>query len=55
VVNACEKFGCLPHELYQADAELLRLLSIVQQGTPEEDDQYGEGPYEDEYEDYEEV
>ncbi len=54
MVNACEKFGCLPHELYQADAELLRLLNIVQQGTPEEDDQYGpEEPYE--YEDYEEV
>lgn len=53
MIDACEKFGCLPEELYRADSELIRLLRIVEMGTPEEAD--GAGSEYDDYEEYEEV
>lgn len=30
VLRACERFGCLPGQLYAEDAELLRLLRTEQ-------------------------
>lgn len=36
VVGLCERFGCLPSKLYQEDSELIQLLNIIEQGTPEE-------------------
>lgn len=32
----CERFSCLPSQLLEEDAELLRLVSIVALGTPEQ-------------------
>lgn len=36
VVGLCEKFGCLPSQLYKEDVELIQLLNIIEMGTPEE-------------------
>jgi hypothetical protein len=36
IVGLCERFGCLPSQLRAEDASLLRLLAIVQLGTPPE-------------------
>lgn len=35
VLALCERFGCLPSQLMREDAGLLRLISIVNLGTPE--------------------
>jgi hypothetical protein len=35
VLALCERFGCLPSQLEAEDAELLRLVAIVNAGTPE--------------------
>ena len=32
----CQRYGCLPSQLMQEDAEILRLVAIVQEGKPEE-------------------
>jgi hypothetical protein len=37
VLGICERFGCLPSELYREDAELLRLLTIEAMGRPDDD------------------
>lgn len=34
VLGLCERFGCLPSQLYAEDAELLRLLAIEEYATP---------------------
>jgi len=46
VLGLCERFGCLPEQLYDADTELLRLVAIEQRGRPPEqaDDGYGQMP-----------
>jgi len=36
ILRNCERFGCLPSELLEEDAELLRLLAIEQLAAPEE-------------------
>jgi hypothetical protein len=36
VLGVCERFGCLPSQLEQEDAELVRLLEIEALGTPRE-------------------
>jgi hypothetical protein len=43
VIGLCERFGCLPSQLYQEDAELLRLLNIYTRGNPKRDDKEGGG------------
>lgn len=35
VLGMCERFGCLPSQLYQEDADLLRLLEIERLGNQE--------------------
>jgi hypothetical protein len=35
VLGLCERFGCLPSQLLEEDASLLRLLKIESLGTPE--------------------
>jgi hypothetical protein len=35
VLALCERFGCLPSQLYAEDASLLRMLRVVQAGTPD--------------------
>lgn len=37
MLRVCERFGCLPSQLEQEDAELLRLLAIERLGTPAEE------------------
>lgn len=32
----CERFGCLPSQLMAEDAELIKLIKIVEMGTVEE-------------------
>ena len=34
----CQRFGCLPSQLMQEDAQILRMIAIVQEGKPEEAD-----------------
>ncbi|WP_281399282.1 hypothetical protein [Streptomyces himalayensis] len=34
-LQLCERFGCLPSQLYDEPAELLRLITIEQLGTPD--------------------
>jgi hypothetical protein len=34
VTGLCEKFGCLPSALYEEDAEVFRMMKIVELGTP---------------------
>lgn len=34
IVGLCERFGCLPSQLRAEDAGLLRLVRIVDLGTP---------------------
>ncbi len=34
VVGLCERFGCLPSALLAEDVSLLRLIRIVEAGTP---------------------
>jgi hypothetical protein len=36
VLGLCERFGCLPSALLAEDAELLRMVRIVAEGTREE-------------------
>jgi hypothetical protein len=38
VIGLCERFHCLPSQLYQEDASILRLLAIHQKGHPERED-----------------
>lgn len=33
----CERFHCLPSQLYAEDADLFRLVAIEQRGRPPED------------------
>lgn len=35
VLGLCERFGCLPSQLYAEDANLLRLLTVEKLGRPE--------------------
>lgn len=35
VMQICERFGCLPSQLYREDASLLRLLAIEGLGRKE--------------------
>jgi hypothetical protein len=37
VVYLCEKFHCLPSQIDEESTEVLRLLKIVQMGTPDEE------------------
>lgn len=37
MLGLCERFGCLPSQLYAEDAGLLRLLRIEALGNPEQD------------------
>jgi hypothetical protein len=32
VLGLCERFGCLPSQLYEEDADLLRLLALEELG-----------------------
>jgi hypothetical protein len=32
VLDLCERFGCLPSQLYEEDADLLRLLAMEELG-----------------------
>lgn len=32
----CERFGCLPSQLMDEDAELIKLIKIAEMGTVEE-------------------
>ncbi len=36
MLGMCEKFHCLPSQLYAEDAELVRMVNIDQYGKPEE-------------------
>jgi hypothetical protein len=36
VLGLCERFGCLPSQLYEEDAELLRLLAMEELGGGDE-------------------
>jgi len=36
ILRNCERFGCLPSQLLEEDAELLRLLNIEALGAPPE-------------------
>lgn len=36
MLRTCERFGCLPSQLYEEDADLIRLLRIEELGKPEE-------------------
>ncbi len=36
MLQACERFGCLPSQLEAEDGELIRLLAIERLGTPEQ-------------------
>jgi hypothetical protein len=38
VLALCERFHCLPSQLYAEDPELLRMLRIVDLGTPDDPD-----------------
>lgn len=38
MLTTCERFGCLPSQLMAEDATLLRLMAIVDAGTPDEPD-----------------
>ena len=31
----CERFHCLPSQLYEEDSDIIRLVRIHQEGTPE--------------------
>jgi len=44
IIGLCERFHKLPSEVLAEDANLLRMLLIIQEGTPprEEVDPYGE-------------
>lgn len=44
VLGLCERFGCLPEQLYDADTELLRMVAIEQRGRPPEQDAGGQFP-----------
>lgn len=33
VLGLCARFGCLPSQLEQEDAEIMRLVNIVAEGT----------------------
>jgi hypothetical protein len=33
VIGLCERFGCLPSQLYAEDAEIFRMLKLVDLGT----------------------
>lgn len=37
MLGACERFGCLPSQLEQEDAELLRMLEIEALARPREE------------------
>ena len=43
MVGLCERFHCLPSQLYQEDAEFLRMLEIVRMGTKQEPEYDEEG------------
>jgi hypothetical protein len=32
----CQRYSCLPSQLMEEDATILRMLAIVQEGQPEE-------------------
>lgn len=34
-MNLCDRFHCLPSQLYQEDAEIIRMVLIHQMGHPE--------------------
>lgn len=36
VMQMCERFGCLPSQLYREDADLLRLLNIEALGRKDD-------------------
>lgn len=43
VVGLCERFGKLPSELEDEDAEILRMMRIIELGTKQEEgDGHGE-------------
>jgi hypothetical protein len=35
ILSICERFGCLPSDLYEEDSELMRLLTIERLGRKE--------------------
>jgi hypothetical protein len=37
VLATCERFGCLPSQLYAEQSELLRLMAIEDMGRPDDD------------------
>ena len=41
MVRLCERFGCLPSQLYAEDADLLRLVSLADRGRPRRSDDDG--------------
>ncbi|MFF7734265.1 hypothetical protein [Streptomyces sp. NPDC007984] len=42
IVGLCERFKCLPSQLYQEDAEFLRMVAIVDMGAKREEPGYEE-------------
>lgn len=42
VVNLCRMFHCLPSQLDEESAELIRLVNIVGMGTKQEEGEGGE-------------
>lgn len=42
MIGLCERFSCLPSQLYQEDAEFLRLLHIYNRGNPKRDEEGGD-------------
>jgi hypothetical protein len=36
IVNLCERFHCLPSQLAQEDASLIRLIRIVDEARPKD-------------------
>lgn len=38
VLGLCERFGCLPEQLYEADADLFRMVAVEARGRPPEQD-----------------
>jgi hypothetical protein len=47
IIGLCERFHCLPSQLYAEDAEFFRLLNIHRRGNPGKNEEVS-GPYDDE-------
>lgn len=45
ILGLCERFHCLPSQIVEEEASLLRLILIEQMGNPEPTE-YGEDNYE---------